>query len=112
MALWLGGYVRFGLFGMLRGRMMRRAKKSRIFRRGPDLILEGDGDIWHIADVPKSGRRSFTYDSATDLITAKNTSLIRCSYDIDQIGESKKEIGALVRRWPGQDAGRRKSWIY
>ena len=24
---------------------------------GPDLILEGDGDIWHIADVPKSGRR-------------------------------------------------------
>ena len=38
---------------------------------GPDLILEGDGDIWHIADVPKSGRRSFTYDANTDLITSE-----------------------------------------
>src|SRR6267154_1430964 len=31
---------------------------------GPDLILEGDGDIWHIADVPKQGKRSITYDPA------------------------------------------------
>src|SRR5579862_684290 len=37
---------------------------------GPDLILEGDGDIWHIADVPKQGRRSFSYDASTDLITS------------------------------------------
>ena len=33
---------------------------------GPDLILEGAGDIWHIADVPKTGVRSITYDAATD----------------------------------------------
>ncbi len=33
---------------------------------GPDLILEGDGDIWHIADVPKQGKRSITYDPAKE----------------------------------------------
>jgi peptidoglycan-N-acetylglucosamine deacetylase len=71
---------------------------------GPDLILEGDGDIWHITDVPKQGRRSFTYDPATDLITNEKYEAYPLSYDIDQIGAAK---GKLVisfddgpdRRW-------------
>src|SRR5437667_31911 len=31
---------------------------------GPDLILEGDGDVWHFLDTPKRGRRSNSYDSS------------------------------------------------
>jgi len=59
---------------------------------GPDLILEGNGDIWHITDVPKQGRRSFTYDSATDLITSERYDAFPLSYDIDQIGAAKNKI--------------------
>ncbi|HEY4977813.1 MAG TPA: glycosyltransferase [Candidatus Acidoferrum sp.] len=59
---------------------------------GPDLILEGNGDIWHIADVPKSGRRSFTYDASTDLITSEKYEAIPLSYDIDQIGAAKNKL--------------------
>jgi peptidoglycan-N-acetylglucosamine deacetylase len=59
---------------------------------GPDLILEGDGDIWHIVDVPKPGRRSFEYDPDGDLITDENYDAIPLSYDIDQIGAAKNKI--------------------
>jgi peptidoglycan-N-acetylglucosamine deacetylase len=38
---------------------------------GPDLILEGDGDVWHFTDTPKSGARSFVYDAANDLFTGE-----------------------------------------
>jgi cellulose synthase/poly-beta-1,6-N-acetylglucosamine synthase-like glycosyltransferase/spore germination protein YaaH/peptidoglycan/xylan/chitin deacetylase (PgdA/CDA1 family) len=71
---------------------------------GPDLILEGDGDIWHIADVPKQGRRSITYDPATALITSETYEAYPLSYDIDQIGEAKNKIALSFddgpdRRW-------------
>ena len=59
---------------------------------GPDLILEGDGDIWHIADVPKQGRRSITYDSSTDLITSEKYEAYPLSYDIDEIGGVKGKV--------------------
>ncbi len=59
---------------------------------GPDLILEGAGDIWHIADVPKSGRRSITYDSTTDLITSEKYEAYPLSYDIEQIGAAKNKL--------------------
>jgi peptidoglycan-N-acetylglucosamine deacetylase len=59
---------------------------------GPDLILEGNGDIWHIADVPKQGRRSITYDPATALITGEKYEAYPLSYDIDQIGGAKNKI--------------------
>src|SRR6202790_1179815 len=53
---------------------------------GPDLTLEGSGDIWHFADVPKAGRRSFVYEAATDLITDETYEEYPLSYDIDQLG--------------------------
>jgi peptidoglycan/xylan/chitin deacetylase (PgdA/CDA1 family) len=53
---------------------------------GPDLTLEGNGDIWHFADTPKAGRRSFLYDAATDLFTDETYEEFPLSYDIDQIG--------------------------
>ena len=59
---------------------------------GPDLILEGAGDIWRIIDVPKPGRRSFTYDAGSDLITSEKYDAIPLSYDIDQIGAAKNKI--------------------
>ncbi|HXC48576.1 MAG TPA: glycosyltransferase [Candidatus Sulfotelmatobacter sp.] len=59
---------------------------------GPDLILEGDGDIWHIADVPKQGHRTITYDPATALITGEKYEAYPLSYDIDQIGAAKNKI--------------------
>ncbi len=59
---------------------------------GPDLILEGDGDIWHITDTPKHGRRSFEYDAATDLFTDESYEVIPLSFNIDQIGAANKKI--------------------
>jgi len=38
---------------------------------GPDLILEGNGDIWKIDDKPKRGVRSYTYDPEMDLFTSE-----------------------------------------
>jgi cellulose synthase/poly-beta-1,6-N-acetylglucosamine synthase-like glycosyltransferase/peptidoglycan/xylan/chitin deacetylase (PgdA/CDA1 family)/spore germination protein YaaH len=74
---------------------------------GPDLILEGDGDIWHIADVPKQGHRTITYDPATALITSEKYDAYPLSYDIDQIGAAKKKIVLSFddgpdRRWTPQ----------
>ncbi|MGA2418507.1 MAG: glycosyltransferase, partial [Candidatus Acidiferrum sp.] len=59
---------------------------------GPDLILEGDGDIWHFVDTPKNGKRSFSYDGNTDLITSEKYDAYPLSYNIDQIGAAKKKL--------------------
>jgi cellulose synthase/poly-beta-1,6-N-acetylglucosamine synthase-like glycosyltransferase/peptidoglycan/xylan/chitin deacetylase (PgdA/CDA1 family) len=59
---------------------------------GPDLILEGDGDIWHFTDKPKRGRRSFEYDARSDLFTDENYDTIPLSYNIDQLGAANKKI--------------------
>src|SRR5260221_5219354 len=59
---------------------------------GPDLILEGKGDIWRIADTPKRGSRSFSYDAATDLFTAEKYDSYPLSYEIDQLGAVPKKI--------------------
>ena len=59
---------------------------------GPDLIFEGDGDVWHFIDTPKHGARSFTYDPATDLITSEKYDAYPLSYHIDQLGAANKKI--------------------
>jgi peptidoglycan-N-acetylglucosamine deacetylase len=59
---------------------------------GPDLILEGQGDIWHITDIPKSGRRTFEYDAASDLFTDESYESYPLSFNIDQIGWAFKKI--------------------
>jgi cellulose synthase/poly-beta-1,6-N-acetylglucosamine synthase-like glycosyltransferase/peptidoglycan/xylan/chitin deacetylase (PgdA/CDA1 family) len=59
---------------------------------GPDLILQGDGDIWRIADTPKEGRRTFNYDSATDLISAETYTAYPLSYNIEQLGAARGKI--------------------
>jgi cellulose synthase/poly-beta-1,6-N-acetylglucosamine synthase-like glycosyltransferase/peptidoglycan/xylan/chitin deacetylase (PgdA/CDA1 family) len=59
---------------------------------GPDLILDGDGDVWHFLDTPKHGKRSFTYDPSTDLFTSEKYDAYPLSYHIDQIGAAKNKI--------------------
>src|SRR5690349_929475 len=59
---------------------------------GPDLILEGYGDVWRFLDTPKRGHRSFTYDSAADLITSERYDAYPLSYHIDQIGAAKNKL--------------------
>jgi cellulose synthase/poly-beta-1,6-N-acetylglucosamine synthase-like glycosyltransferase/peptidoglycan/xylan/chitin deacetylase (PgdA/CDA1 family) len=59
---------------------------------GPDLILEGDGDIWHITDTPKHGKRSFEYDAESDLFADESYDAIPLSYNIDRIGAANKKI--------------------
>jgi peptidoglycan-N-acetylglucosamine deacetylase len=59
---------------------------------GPDLILEGDGDIWRIVDKPKEGRRSVTYDKNSDLFVGEKYESYPLSYDIDQLGAVPKKL--------------------
>jgi cellulose synthase/poly-beta-1,6-N-acetylglucosamine synthase-like glycosyltransferase/peptidoglycan/xylan/chitin deacetylase (PgdA/CDA1 family)/spore germination protein YaaH len=59
---------------------------------GPDLILEGNGDIWHFTDTPKNGKRSFEYDAGSDLFTDESYDAIPLSYNIDRIGGANKKI--------------------
>jgi cellulose synthase/poly-beta-1,6-N-acetylglucosamine synthase-like glycosyltransferase/peptidoglycan/xylan/chitin deacetylase (PgdA/CDA1 family) len=59
---------------------------------GPDLIFEGEGDVWHFIDTPKHGRRGFTYDSATDLFTGEKYEAYPLSYHIDQLGVAHKKL--------------------
>src|SRR6266478_1383145 len=59
---------------------------------GPDLILEGDGDIWHITDTPKHGKRSFEFDAKSGLFTDETYETIPLSFNIDQLGAARKKI--------------------
>src|SRR3989440_6207675 len=68
---------------------------------GPDLVLEGDGDIWHITDTPKHGKRSFQYDPASDLFTDESFDAIPLSYNIDRLGGAVKNIPISFGGGPG-----------
>lgn len=59
---------------------------------GPDLILEGDGDIWRIADTPKHGKRTFQYDASNDLITSESYQAYPLSYDIERSGAAPGKV--------------------
>src|SRR5258708_551501 len=68
---------------------------------GPDLILEGDGDIWHFTDTPKHGKRSFEYDAGNDLFTDESYEAIPLSYNIERIGGANKKIDLFFHDGPG-----------
>ena len=59
---------------------------------GPDLILEGDGDIWRIADTPKNGERTFQFDAKTNSIVDENYVKLPLSWDIEQMGAAPGKI--------------------
>jgi len=66
--------------------------KLKILPPGPDLILNGDGDIWRITGTPKEGRRTIHFDAASDLITDESYEEYPLSYTIEQIGADPHKI--------------------
>ncbi len=59
---------------------------------GYDLILEGDGDIWHFADTPQKGKRSIRYDPAAGNIVEDNYLSVPSSYRIFQMGAAPYKV--------------------
>lgn len=59
---------------------------------GPDLILQGDGDIWRITDTPKNGRRTLQYDAASNLFVQEHYVTYPLSWNIDQVGAAPGKV--------------------
>jgi len=59
---------------------------------GYDLILEGDGDVWRITATPKSGKRTFDYDSESDVIDDESFQNYPLSWRIEQMGASPHKV--------------------
>jgi peptidoglycan-N-acetylglucosamine deacetylase len=59
---------------------------------GYDLVLEGNGDIWRITATPKSGRRTFDYDSQSDDFDDESFQSYPLSWRIQQMGASPHKI--------------------
>ncbi|HVB57284.1 MAG TPA: glycosyltransferase [Candidatus Acidoferrales bacterium] len=59
---------------------------------GYDLVLEGDGDIWRITATPKSGRRTFDYDSESDEFDDESFQSYPLSWRIQQMGAAPHKI--------------------
>ncbi len=93
-ALWRLGHSDTSIWGIWDATRPDDAARQKLadIAPGPDLILEGNGDVWRFIDTPKRGRRSFTYDAAADLFTDESYDAYPLSYDIDQIGAAKKKI--------------------
>ena len=53
---------------------------------GYDIIQEGDGDIWRITATPKSGKRTFDYDSSSDAIDDESFQSYPLSWRIQELG--------------------------
>ena len=59
---------------------------------GPDLILEGSGDIWRIVDTPQNGQRTFSYDSATDTILDETIQKVPLAWHIEEMGAAAHKL--------------------
>src|SRR5256885_10832389 len=61
--------------------MIRRPPRSTLFPYTTLFrSLEGEGDVWHFTDTPKQGRRSFSYDAASDLFTDRKSTRLNSSH--------------------------------
>jgi cellulose synthase/poly-beta-1,6-N-acetylglucosamine synthase-like glycosyltransferase/spore germination protein YaaH/peptidoglycan/xylan/chitin deacetylase (PgdA/CDA1 family) len=59
---------------------------------GPDLILEGSGDIWRILDTPQNGQRTFRYDSASDTIQDEAIQKTPLAWHIEEMGAAPHKL--------------------
>lgn len=59
---------------------------------GYDLVLEGQGDIWRITATPRSGKRTFEFDSASGLFVNETYPALPIFYQIDQTGGGSRNI--------------------
>ncbi len=59
---------------------------------GYDLIFEGDGDIRKITATPQSGRRTFDYDSSSDVFDDEEFQSLPLSWRIQQMGAAPHKV--------------------
>jgi peptidoglycan-N-acetylglucosamine deacetylase len=59
---------------------------------GYDLIFEGDGDILKITATPKSGRRTFDYDSSSDVFDDEEFQSYPLSWRVEQMGAAPRKV--------------------
>jgi peptidoglycan-N-acetylglucosamine deacetylase len=59
---------------------------------GYDLVLEGSGDIWRITNTPVSGKRSFDYDSSSDMFDDESFESFPMPWRIEQVGAAPYKV--------------------
>ncbi len=70
---------------------------------GYDLILEGEGDIWHITSTPKNGRRTFDYDADSDLFDDESFPTYPEGWRIEQMGADPRKVALTFDDGPDPD---------
>ncbi|MGA8407240.1 MAG: glycosyltransferase [Candidatus Acidiferrales bacterium] len=70
---------------------------------GYDIILEGNGDIWRITATPQSGRRTFDYDSTSDIIDDESYQSYPLSWRIEEMGAAPHKVALTFDDGPDAD---------
>ncbi|MFZ0519673.1 MAG: glycosyltransferase [Candidatus Acidiferrales bacterium] len=70
---------------------------------GYDIILEGDGDIWRITATPQSGRRTFDYDSSSDVFDDESYQSYPLSWRIEEMGAAPHKVALTFDDGPDPD---------
>jgi cellulose synthase/poly-beta-1,6-N-acetylglucosamine synthase-like glycosyltransferase/spore germination protein YaaH/peptidoglycan/xylan/chitin deacetylase (PgdA/CDA1 family) len=70
---------------------------------GYDIILEGDGDIWRITATPQSGRRTFDYDSSSDVFDDESYQSYPLSWRIEEMGADPRKVALTFDDGPDAD---------
>src|SRR5580704_3653730 len=70
---------------------------------GYDIILEGDGDIWRITATPQSGRRTFDYDSSSDVFDDESYQSYPLSWRIEEMGAAPNKVALTFDDGPDPD---------
>jgi peptidoglycan-N-acetylglucosamine deacetylase len=93
-ALWRLGSEDPSLWALIEEKSSSESVRSRltILPPGYDIVLEGEGDIWHIDAQPRPGSREIQYDSAADTIIGESYGQLPTTWQIEQMGESPTKI--------------------
>lgn len=93
-ALWRLGSEDPSLWSIFEEKSSTEEIRSRltILPPGFDIVLEGDGDIWHIGEQPQAGSREIQYDSGADAIVDETYTKNPSTWQIEQIGAMPGKI--------------------
>ena len=104
-ALWrleFGGYLNVADLGCDAADGCDSGEQIKDIPPGPDLIFEGDGDVWHFIDTPTHGSRTFEYDPRRAIFSRMRIlTNIRCRTTSISLARGEEETGDYVRRWSG-----------
>jgi len=67
---------------------------------GPDLILEGDGDLWRFTGQPSAGREASHMSRRWIFFTSERYDSYPISYDIEQMGAAKNKLAITLTTGP------------